>query len=52
MTKKPKPSAAAPAKPPRPPLPAAGGSYVRQPDGSLERQPHPKAAVEAPVKEA
>lgn len=41
MTKKPNPSTSLGrtlAKPARQPLPAEGGSYIRQPDGSLVRE--------------
>lgn len=32
-----------------PALPTEGGSYIRQPDGSLERQVEPEAQPEKPA---
>lgn len=31
----------------QPALPQTGGSFIRLPDGTLRRQPHPKAASQA-----
>lgn len=53
MTRKPRP--AAPAEPAPLPYPREGGSYIRQPDGSLVREdaPAPEAMpIEPPETEA
>lgn len=39
-------------EPVTPALPTEGGSYIRQPDGSLERQVEPEAQPEKPAAEA
>lgn len=39
-------------EPVTPALPAEGGSYIRHPDGRLERQAEPEATPDAPAEAA